>query len=108
MTGQDYCRAVNVGVGNAGLADNIGDERDEAVAVLPARYRCAAAGVFLACVAALAFFLAGADTPEMADCFGEPRTPASVAAESHKSGGPHEPSGRPGIANSLQKRYVTP
>lgn len=62
----------DVRVGNAGVAQHIGKQADESVAVLATRYRRAAAGILLAGCAALTVLLAAADLPEMADSFGEP------------------------------------
>lgn len=58
-------------VGDACLAHDVGEKAYEAVSVLASGDRCSAACIFLAAVAALLFFLAGADLPEMADGFAE-------------------------------------
>lgn len=71
VTRQGFVGDVDICISKAGIAQNIGDEADETVAVLAAGHGRPAAGVLLSGRAALAFLLTGADPPEMADGFGK-------------------------------------
>jgi hypothetical protein len=71
ITRQGFVGDVDVCIGKAGIAENIGDEADEPVTMLASGYGRSAAGILLPARAALSLLLAGADPPEMTDRFGK-------------------------------------